>query len=575
MIYKKWKVLPPAPQEFLKKFPHHQKTILNLLYHRIPHEEKSLEEFFNPSYDLHVHDPFLFRDMKKAVERISRALQKKEKIAIFGDYDVDGITSATIISEVLQKTGAKPIVYLPDRKHEGYSLNLAALRYLKEKGTKLLITVDCGIRDTEEVEKANKWGMDVIITDHHLPGEKIPKAFCVINPQVKNERYPFQDLAGVGVAFKLASAVVKSYQKEFFTEGYEKWFLDLVALGTIADMVPLVGENRTLVKYGLIVLSKTRRKGIKTLFKTSRVPLDEKTIPSSNQISFQIAPRLNAAGRMDHANTSFELLNTKSDKKAEELSRDLEEKNGRRQRLTDKIVKEIENRLDLQKKLVFEGKEDWPMGILGLVAGKICDKYARPTFVFNVGKERCRGSIRSFGKFKVVESLEECKNLLLDYGGHDHAGGFSFKKENWEKLKRKLERIANRILEKEDLALEVNIDQRLSLSDINWKLEEVLKSMEPFGVGNSTPLFLSEGVELFQCNVVGNGKKHLKMWFKENGKIFESIAFGKGEKHCSLIAQEKTKVDIVYEIGSDQWNGEKKIQLYVKDLRLTPKREKE
>jgi len=568
-LRKTWKVMPPAPEDFYKKFPGHSKTILNLIYRRIGKNQKAITEFFNPDFDNDLHDPFLFRDMEKAVGRILKAVKNKEKIAIFGDYDVDGITSTTVLNVVLKNLGVKPTVYIPDRSREGYSLNVTALKYLRSKKTKLIITVDCGIRDVSKIEKAAKWGIDTILTDHHMPGDDLPPAYAVINPKVKKENYPFQELAGVGVAFKLASALIRTASKNF-KEGFEKWLLDLVALGTVADMVPLIGENRTLVKYGLVVLGKTQRIGIKSIFSSARLDLSPKNLPNTGQISFQIAPRLNAAGRMDHANSSFELLNTANAKKATELARQLETKNGRRQRLTDKVVRAIEDKIDLKQKVVFAGDPEWPIGILGLAAGKITEKYARGAFIFCEGKEKCQGSVRSMGKFKVVWALEQCKELLLGFGGHDYAGGFTFLPENKEKLKRKLQRIANKLLTEEDLAWEINVDQRIKLSDIDWNLLNEIKQMEPFGVGNSTPLFLAEKVELLQCQPVGNGNKHLKMWFKAEDKVYESIGFGKGDKYCMLLPEQNPKLDIVFELSCDEWNGQKKLQLIVRDLRLSP-----
>ena len=590
-IRKTWKVLAPAPENFKNQFPQYSGTVLNLLFHRLfsgsqdyPQSQKEIDEFFNPDYRDGLHDPFLFRQMEKVVGRILEAKARKEKTAIFGDYDVDGITSCTVLYNTLRQLGIRPIVYIPDRRQEGYSMNVAAVKYLKAKKVKLIITVDCGIRDREEIQKAQKWGIDVIVTDHHLSGENLPPAYAIINPHVKNETYPCTELAGVGVSYKLAAALIQSQPKKF-PPGFDKWLLDLVALGTVADLVPLVGENRTLVKYGLIVLGKTQRAGIRSIFELARIPLSNKIVPDTSQISFQIAPRLNAAGRMDHANASFELLKTSDPKEALKIAQELEKKNGERQRLTDKIVREIESRIDLKKRVIFAGDLDWPVGVAGLAAGKICERYARPVFIYNISKGKCRGSIRSISKFKVVQVLEQCKDLLTDYGGHDFAGGFTFPAKNEKKLRLRLNKIANKLLKPEDLAWETRIDERLELAKINWDLFTDLKKMEPFGVGNPTPLFLAEQVELTSCQTVGNGQKHLKMWFRNGNTSVESIAFGKGEKYCTLVNKSPLErgaeatprrgvspvlLDIVFEITSDEWNGQKKLQLIVRDLRLSP-----
>ena len=570
-IRKTWKILPPAPKKFQNKFPGINDTILNLLYHRVGKDKKSIVSFFRSDFKKDLHDPFILSGMTKAAKRILKAVKAKEKIAIFGDYDVDGITSVTILYDTLCKLGSAPQVHIPNRKADGYGMNLKAIDYLNTLGVKLIITVDCGIRDIPEIEKASEFGIEVIVTDHHLPGEKLPQAYALINCHLKNEKYPFKDLAGAGVAYKLACALIQLAPKRTFKDGYEKWLLDLVALGTVADMVPLTGENRTLVKYGLIVLSKTQRVGIRSLFSNARIPLSDKIPPDTTQISFQIAPRLNAAGRMDHANASFELLKTESLAEASEIAASLEKKNSERQRLTDKIVQAIEERVDDKMKVVFEGDKDWPVGVAGLAAGKICEKFARPAFVYNISKGQCHGSVRSTSKFKVVEALEQCRDLLTDYGGHDQAGGFTFPVKNQKKLRLRLKKLAHKILRPEDLAWETLIDQRLPLEKINWELFEDIKKLEPFGVGNSTPLFLAESVELANCQTVGNGSKHLKMWFRVGNTNIETIAFGKGEKYCSLIPKDNPKLDIVFEIASDEWNGQKKLQLIVRDLRLSPK----
>lgn len=569
-LLKTWKVLPKAPANFIKAFPEYPETILNLLFHRVGETKKKIDEFFNPNYEKDIHDPFLLSGMGEAVKRIKKAIKNKEKIAIFGDYDVDGITSTALISETLEKLGNKPLVYIPNRSSEGYGLNLKATKYLLSKKINLIITVDCGIRNITEAEKIKEGGMDLIITDHHLPGEELPPAIAIINPHQKNDKYPFKELAGVGVAFKLVCAIIKSYPLKFFEKGFDKWLLDLVSLGTIADMVPLVGENRTLVKFGLIVLGKTRRVGIQSIFELARLNLTDNMPPSSGQISFQIAPRLNASGRMDHANTSYALIQAKDKKIAQELAQELEKKNSHRQRITDKVVKEVEAKMNLKNKIIFEGDPSWPIGILGLAAGKICEKYAHPTFIYNSKKNKRRGSIRSIKNFKVVSALEKCKDLLLQYGGHDYAGGFTFQKKNEAKLKKRLKKIGEEEIKEEDLSWEIQIDQRVKLGEITWELNNNIKKMEPFGVGNSTPLFLCEGAELTSCQLVGNGNKHIKMWFKERDKNFEAIAFGKSDKYCLLIGKENPKLDIIFEVGSDEWNGQKKLQMIIRDMRLSP-----
>ncbi len=566
-----WKIGPSAPADFRKKLKDYSEVIAGLVYSRIGDNDADIKEFFNLDYVSGLYDPFLMLDMEKAVERILLARKRKEKVVIFGDYDVDGITSSAILSELFNKLKIENSVYIPDRGKEGYGINEKAVKYLARQKNKLIVTVDCGVRDLKEVDLANQLGLDVVISDHHLPGAKLPKAVAVVNPHRKGDPYPWKELAGVGVAFKLACAIISKAPKGIFKPGFEKWFLDLVALGTVADMVPLKKENRVLVKFGLLVLGKTRRPGIKALFKKARIPLSGKEIPTTTQISFQIAPRLNSAGRMDHANTAFALVESREEAESETMADGLELKNGRRQRVTEKIVKEIESKVDLSKKVIFLGGEDWPIGILGLVAGRICEKFSRPTFIFNRDKKGCRGSIRSITKFKVVAALEECKDFFSEYGGHDMAGGFVFPLKNLKPLREKMEALGQKKLKEKDLTSEIVIDQRIKLDQINWKLLEQLKEMEPFGMGNSAPLFLAEKVTLDRCQIVGNGNKHIKMWLREDGFVFEAIAFGKGERYCHLIDKESPKLDVIFELSGDEWNGEKKIQLLVRELRQSPK----
>ncbi len=569
--YTTWKIIPPAPKEFKKKIKGYSEVIIDLLHSRLGDNPKEVGEFFEPNYEKGVYDPFILKDMEKAVSRILEARKKKEKVIIFGDYDVDGITSSAVLTDVFTKLKIENSIYIPDRGKEGYGMNEKAVKYLARKKTNLIVTVDCGVRDLKEIELAKKLGMEVVVSDHHLPGKQLPKAVAVINPHRKDDIYPWKDLAGVGVAFKLACALIKKSPKGIFREGYEKWLLDLVALGTVADMVPLKKENRVLVKYGLVVLSKTKRLGIKALFKKSRLSLSPKDIPNTGQISFQIAPRLNSAGRMDHANTAFCLVTSQDEKETELIADNLELKNGRRQRVTEKIVKEIEKKIDLNQKVVFLGGEDWPIGILGLVAGRICDRFCRPTFIFNKDKNGCRGSIRSIPKFKVVKALEECKEFFSEYGGHDMAGGFVFPLKNLKPLQKKVETIAQRTLKEKDLSSETLIDRRLKFSEIDWQLIKDLSLMEPFGVGNPAPLFLAERVTLDHCQIVGNGNKHLKMRLREDNFFFEAIAFGKGERFCHLIDRQNPLLDVVFELANDEWNGNKRIQLLVREMRQSPK----
>jgi len=383
--------------------------VLALLKNRGIEAEEEVDNFFNFNYE-NLTDPLEILGMKEALERIELAKNKKEKIAIYGDYDADGVTASALLRETLENLGfSEVLIYIPDRQTEGYGMNEAAIAYIKQKGASLIITVDCGITSAREVEKAKELGIDVIITDHHHAPPEIPKAVAVINPHLNNSGFKFRDFAGVGVAFKLAQAVYKKISPDKIEQ--LKWSLDLVAIGTIADCVNLLSENRILVKYGLLVLSKTKRAGLQEMFKVGRIIISENDVPNAHKVAFQIAPRINAAGRMDHANIAFNLLIEKDKIKAREMSLELESKNQERQKITADIVKKIEmiaNNSFRDKKIIFAENLHWPVGILGLVAGKTAENFKKPTVILQKQEKEYVGSLRSIPEVDIMEVLEEC-----------------------------------------------------------------------------------------------------------------------------------------------------------------------
>jgi len=427
---KKWVLAKPISLEFQKKFPEVPNLILQLLFNRGLKQQKQIDAFLNPDYGQDVLDPFLFPDMEKAVERIYQAVANKEKITIHGDYDADGVSSTVLIADILQQLKVDFNIYIPHRDKEGYGLNKKTVNYLAEKKTNLIITVDCAISNYEEVELAKAKGIDVIITDHHSSPPKLPKAFAIINPKVEKCNYSFQGLSGVGVAFKLAQAVIAKDKNNVFAPGYEKWLLDLVAIGTVADVMPLLEENRALVKYGLIVLNKTRRKGLKALAEKAGVfPVKEKDLINSENIGYVLAPRINAAGRMDHANTAYELLVSDKSQEISELVDNLEKTNQQRQRLTEKIMTEIRSQIkDVDKEyIIIASGKDWPLGVIGLAAGRIKDEYNRPVLIISKQAKKTVGSGRSIDEFNLIADLGELESYFDTYGGHPGAAGFSLK----------------------------------------------------------------------------------------------------------------------------------------------------
>jgi len=513
--------------------------------------------------------------MEKAVTRIIKARGNPpaggEKVAIFGDYDADGVTSTALLFEVLEKFGFKGVeIYIPDRQLEGYGMNNEAVSYLHKVGVKLIITVDCGITNIEEVAHAKNLGIDVIVTDHHHAPKTLPQALAIINPNVSGCEYPFKKLAGVGVAFKLAQALFQKIDPKNVEQS--KWFLDLVAIGTIADCVPILGENRVIVKYGLVVLSKTRRVGLLEMFKVGRIMIDENNVPDTQKIAFQIAPRINAAGRMDHANVAYKLMIEKNPILARDMALEVESKNQERQKVTKEIVREIkiiaENSFK-DKKLIFVHNEHWQVGILGLIAGKIADEFNKPTVVMQKQKSEFVGSLRSIPSVNIIEALEKCADLLIRYGGHSQAAGVRVTAKNIEKFYEKLRQIIEEQLADKDITPEIEIDAQMKAADVNWDLLSELKKMEPFGEGNEEPVFLMKNMLIEDLRVVGNGSKHWKLAIREDGgspKIFDSIGFGFGDKFPEL--KKDDRIDIVFNLQEDEWNGNKKIQIRLIDLKL-------
>ncbi len=591
-----WNFLKPVDENFKNSFPEYSAAILQLLNNRKLTTQKEIDEFFNPDYDTDLHSPFLMKGMKEAALRIRKAIAEKEKIFVYGDYDADGITATAIVVKTLIFLGAEnPGVYIPDRVKEGYGLKKAALEYIKGKGASLVITVDCGVANFKEVEYANSVGLEIVITDHHWVPEKIPKAAAVINTKQPGDEYPFKNLAGVGVAFKLAQALLRDESGGIDQKNkkFEKWLLDLVAIGTVADSVPLLGENRTLVKYGLIVLAKTKNIGLEELMKKANVKEAEQIDAfddcfadkakakfsagtyqaDSHTISFQIAPRLNAAGRMDHANTAYELLVIENKKEAQELVGQIEKQNRSRQAVTEKAVAMIRERLAKSNndKIIFEGDKSLPVGILGLVAGKLCDEFSRPAFIYSKGEKESAGSGRSIDSFNLIEAISECKDLLLEFGGHKGAAGFKIKNENLELFASRLNEKGKKIKE-EDLTPAIIIDAVLEPEDFKWALWQELAAMAPFGEENAEPVFAMRNLIVEEIRRVGNGEKHFKFSFKaeaksknEAEKRFQAIAFNFNKFEPALTINDK--VDVVFSIISNTWNGFSKLEMKVIDIK--------
>jgi single-stranded-DNA-specific exonuclease len=578
---KNWLISDKIKDNFAELFPQYDRLTLQLLKNRDLTEKEAIEEFLNADYERYSHDPFLFKDMRAAVDLIIAKIKTGEKITVYGDYDADGVTSTALLMETLKTLKAEVEVYIPDRVSEGYGLNNDAIKEIYELDTKLLITVDNGIRGKDEVAYAKSLGLEVIVTDHHLPPNKIADLpdCLVIDPIITTDAYPFKYLAGVGTAFKLAAALIRtsSLTAEDKTK-LEERNLDLVALGTVADCVKLLGENRVLVKKGLEILNKTKRLGLLELIKAAKIN-NGKLLDSWN-IGFQLAPRLNAAGRMDHANTAFELIVTKDKAEAEQLARDLSGKNSDRQQETESIVNQIERTLaaGLSDKIIiavspsiYGGSEQWNEGVIGLAAGRLMEKYYLPAMVITGNEADMKGSGRSIPEFNLMTGIEKIHGSLARYGGHAAACGFSIVgKENLKQFISELKILAEQALSGLDLQRKILIDAEIDFSEVNEQLVEIIDRFAPFGEENDRPKFLSHNLTVVDMINLGPDGRHLKLRVK-NGQtgVKSALGFGQSGKWPDLRIGDK--IDLVYYPEINEFNGKREIQLKIVDLRQASK----
>ncbi|MEI7891026.1 MAG: single-stranded-DNA-specific exonuclease RecJ [bacterium] len=564
-IFKELKELPES-------FPTELKTLVSkILFSRGFSSEKEILQFINPDYKTDSLSPFAFVDMEKVVERIGKARDEKENVIIFGDYDADGVTSSAILKETFDLLGIKSSVYIPNKQTEGYSLSGDAIDVFAGEKVSLIISVDCGITSIDEVEKANSFGIDVIITDHHHVPEKLPPAFAIINPHQINCGYQFENLAGVGVAFKVVQAVFERLMPDKIE--FSKWMLDLVAIGTIADCVPLVGENRLFVKYGLVVLSKTRRTGLLEMFKVGNIVINELEIPDTKKVSFYIAPRINAAGRVNHASLSYNLVMEKNPILARDFALELEESNTHRQKITEVIVDEVKILAESKfkdKKFIFAESEHFQIGIVGLVAGKITQKYNKPTAIFQKNEKISKGSFRSIPQINIIETIGECSELLERFGGHSQAAGVSVANENLEKFCQKMDELISKKLGDTDLSQEHKIECELQAREVDFNLVEDLEKLKPFGEGNVEPIFVVRNLIVKEKRTIGSGNKHIKLFLtSENNSMqtLEAVSFNGHEKYLGIVQGDF--IDLACNIQKDEWNGNRKIQLMVVDIKLS------
>jgi single-stranded-DNA-specific exonuclease len=513
-----------------------------------------------------LHSPYLMAGMDRAVARIEEAILKKEKILVFGDYDVDGVLSVVILLKALAGLGAEVDYFIPERLKEGYGIKEAHLQIAKERGAGLIVSVDCGIKAVEFTDKAKKDGLDVIITDHHFPGDDLPKAVALLNPVLEMSGYPYKGLAGVGVVFKLIQALLEKQGKSAHLPHYAK----LVAIGTIADVASLRGENRLLVKSGLKGLAKVSNRGLRSLLEQCGC-LDMKV--SEGDVGFRIAPRINAAGRMGAADDAVRLFLSDDDSESRRLARRLSELNSRRQNEEEKIFSEAEKRiqdgaLDKRYKMLVLGCETWHRGIIGIVASKLKDAFNRPVLLFNYKDGKAHGSGRSFSELPLIECLDACRDIFLDYGGHPLAVGCVLPRERMSMLRERINRVVDERLRPEDLQRKVRIDSRLSLNEIQTSFIDAYRRLAPFGAGNPKPVFLSEGVEVVDPPQLLK-KKHLKFLARQDGRMIEVLGWNKKEWVEDVRPGER--LDIVFSLQSSTFLGAEKYSLSLGDLRASGK----
>ncbi len=561
---KRWDLLPAAPADFVQSSGR-SPLLATLLHQRQLRDPDAVHAFLEADYRSGLHDPLLMKGMPEASDRIVRAITEGELMAVYGDFDTDGVTSVTLLIQAITAMGGTIKPYIPHRIREGYGLNNLAIEQLSKDGVRLLITVDCGISNVVEVAQATALGLDVIVTDHHHPPAELPAALAVVNPKQPGCAYPYKQLVGVGIAFKLVQALVKRGMRLGALRGRD--LLDVVALGTVTDMGPLDGENRVLVKAGLVALNATQRPGLKALIEVSGLHLGK---VDSAAIGYMLGPRINAAGRLDDAVRAYDLLLADTHAEAKRLADELNQTNRVRQELTKQVqaaaiaMAEADGRN--QRRIVVIDGPDFPAGVVGLVAGKLVEEWGRPVLLIERGPENSRGSARSVPGFSIIDALTGCKDLFERFGGHSAAAGFTIANANIPDLDARLQAIAAEQLTDEMLQPSLRVDAEANLNDLSWELLADLSQLEPFGQANPQPTLMSVGVDVVDTRTLGADNQHLRLFLrKDGGTTYEAIAFRLG--HLADALRRHPRIDVLYTLEANEWQGEHKLQLKIKDFR--------
>ena len=566
MIYsKKWtlKYKGEVKETNLSKKINISPEISQILNNRGIENEKDAEIFMNPSLE-YLRDPFLMKDMKKSTERIKKAIENKERIYIYGDYDVDGVSSTSILYLYFKSIGFPVKYYIPNRLEEGYGINEDAIKKIHDDGCDLIITVDCGITSVKEVELANELGIDVIITDHHECQSEIPDAYAIVNPKQEDCNYPFDMLCGCGVAFKMIQALTD--EEEFKTSMFD--YLEIVTLATICDIVPLIDENRIIVKNGLKLMKEGKNLGLRELIKVCGIETNK---IGSSHIGFSIGPRINASGRLGYSYLGVQLFTTDNEDEAKEIANILEGKNIERQMIESKMYKEAEEILSSDErfkddKVLVIAKEGWQHGIIGIVSSKLTEKYYKPTILLTIEDGEATGSARSIKGFSIFDALVSCKDLMNKFGGHEQAAGLALDAKNIDELRLRINEIADYNLSKEDLIENIKVEYELKEDSATLDLVDNLHKLEPFGLSNPSPRFIMRDLLLTNIFKMGKNKQHLKI-IVENKKSYECVGFNMA--YLADNFQLGDKVDILFQVDENNYNNERKVQFLLKDIRLS------
>lgn len=572
---KQWQLKNPVPEEILEQFPEISPLQTQLLYNIGLSDPDRVDWFLNPDYH-NLYDPFLFAEMRAAVDRTWQAIEQQEKILIYGDYDADAVTANAVLHQTFRYLGVDVQSYIPDRFAEGYGLNLEAFQKIKDLGVKLVITVDCGTNSVEEARFCKANGIDLIITDHHEITGQVPDSFALINPKNPGELYPEKQITGVGVAYKFAKALLSQHEKvvsqkqiplEKYNAEWDKWLLDLVAIGTVADCHSLLGENRILVKFGLKVLLNTRWLGLRLLIDNAGLDFS-KNPPDSVTIGFNIAPRINAAGRLEHADIALKLLTTQDYAQGIDLANRIEEINRRRQDLTARIVSEAKEKAESirDRKFLVLADPAWPKGVVGIVAGKLADHYKKPVIVMEKGEAESTGSARTARGFDVISALIAVKDNIKKFGGHKEAAGLTVENDKVDRFYLELLKYTDQHWPVELPPAVIEIDAALQEKDLNFERYAEIEAFEPYGAGNPKPKFMLDDCTVASHRLVGASGQHLQLTVLCNETLLDCIGF-----NMSYLAPQLElgkDIALVGELMVDTWNGTKKLKMRLIDVKI-------